>query len=63
MAVKFLVVLAVAMGLPFLALIYWCAPCSKVRLVCEVCDSVNSCNSVQQWKVLVPNEHLVEIRV
>ncbi|MBZ3869927.1 Short transient receptor potential channel 6 [Sciurus carolinensis] len=30
MAVKFLVVLAVAIGLPFLALIYWCAPCSKV---------------------------------
>uniref|UniRef100_A0A8C9Q111 Transient receptor potential cation channel subfamily C member 6 n=1 Tax=Spermophilus dauricus TaxID=99837 RepID=A0A8C9Q111_SPEDA len=32
MAVKFLVVLAVAIGLPFLALIYWCAPCSKVGL-------------------------------
>ncbi|XP_055471433.1 short transient receptor potential channel 6 [Psammomys obesus] len=30
MAVKFLVVLAVAIGLPFLALIYWCAPCSKM---------------------------------
>ncbi|XP_047373183.1 short transient receptor potential channel 6 isoform X4 [Sciurus carolinensis] len=30
MAVKFLVVLAVAIGLPFLALIYWCAPCSKI---------------------------------
>nr|KAF6439387.1 transient receptor potential cation channel subfamily C member 6 [Molossus molossus] len=30
MAVKFLVVLAVAMGLPFLALIYWFAPCSKM---------------------------------
>ncbi|KAL1782492.1 short transient receptor potential channel 6 isoform X1 [Sigmodon hispidus] len=30
MAVKFLVVLAVAVGLPFLALIYWCAPCSKM---------------------------------
>lgn len=32
MAVKFLVVLAVAVGLPFLALIYWFAPCSKVCL-------------------------------
>ena len=32
MAVKFLVVLAVAIGLPFLALIYWFAPCSKVCL-------------------------------
>ncbi|KAM6172276.1 short transient receptor potential channel 6 [Erethizon dorsatum] len=30
MAVKFLVVLGVAVGLPFLALIYWCAPCSKI---------------------------------
>uniref|UniRef100_A0A2K6G941 Transient receptor potential cation channel subfamily C member 6 n=1 Tax=Propithecus coquereli TaxID=379532 RepID=A0A2K6G941_PROCO len=30
MAVKFLVVLAVAVGLPFLALIYWFAPCSKM---------------------------------
>ncbi|EHB12873.1 Short transient receptor potential channel 6 [Heterocephalus glaber] len=30
MAVKFLVVLGVAIGLPFLALIYWCAPCSKM---------------------------------
>ncbi|XP_069874457.1 short transient receptor potential channel 6 isoform X3 [Dipodomys merriami] len=30
MAVKFLVVLAVAVGLPFLAPIYWCAPCSKI---------------------------------
>uniref|UniRef100_A0A8D1N2X8 Transient receptor potential cation channel subfamily C member 6 n=1 Tax=Sus scrofa TaxID=9823 RepID=A0A8D1N2X8_PIG len=30
MAVKFLVVLAVAIGLPFLALIYWFAPCSKM---------------------------------
>ncbi|XP_044522182.1 short transient receptor potential channel 6 [Gracilinanus agilis] len=29
-AVKFLVVLAVAVGLPFLALIYWFAPCSKM---------------------------------
>ncbi|XP_057409737.1 short transient receptor potential channel 6 isoform X2 [Balaenoptera acutorostrata] len=29
-AVKFLVVLAVAIGLPFLALIYWFAPCSKM---------------------------------
>uniref|UniRef100_A0A8C6FRJ9 Transient receptor potential cation channel subfamily C member 6 n=1 Tax=Moschus moschiferus TaxID=68415 RepID=A0A8C6FRJ9_MOSMO len=28
--VKFLVVLAVAVGLPFLALIYWFAPCSKM---------------------------------
>uniref|UniRef100_A0A8C5VPW3 Transient receptor potential cation channel subfamily C member 6 n=1 Tax=Microcebus murinus TaxID=30608 RepID=A0A8C5VPW3_MICMU len=30
MAVKFLVVLAVAIGLPFLALVYWFAPCSKM---------------------------------
>ncbi|XP_017401411.1 short transient receptor potential channel 6 [Cebus imitator] len=30
MVVKFLVVLAVAIGLPFLALIYWFAPCSKM---------------------------------
>ncbi|XP_032283807.1 short transient receptor potential channel 6 isoform X2 [Phoca vitulina] len=30
MAVKFLVVLGVAVGLPFLALIYWFAPCSKM---------------------------------
>ncbi|XP_048200009.1 short transient receptor potential channel 6 [Perognathus longimembris pacificus] len=30
MAVKFLVVLAVAAGLPFLAPLYWCAPCSKI---------------------------------
>ncbi|XP_065800225.1 short transient receptor potential channel 6 isoform X1 [Muntiacus reevesi] len=29
-AVKFLVVLAVAVGLPFLALLYWFAPCSKM---------------------------------
>uniref|UniRef100_A0A6I8RVI8 Transient receptor potential cation channel, subfamily C, member 6 n=1 Tax=Xenopus tropicalis TaxID=8364 RepID=A0A6I8RVI8_XENTR len=29
-AVKFLVVLAVAMGLPFLAMVYWIAPCSKL---------------------------------
>ncbi|KAM5245482.1 short transient receptor potential channel 6 isoform 2-T2 [Ctenodactylus gundi] len=33
MAVKFLVVLGVAVGLPFLALIYWCAPCSKMGKV------------------------------
>uniref|UniRef100_A0A8D2JFG8 Transient receptor potential cation channel subfamily C member 6 n=1 Tax=Varanus komodoensis TaxID=61221 RepID=A0A8D2JFG8_VARKO len=30
MAVKFLVVLAVAVGLPFLAVAYWIAPCSKL---------------------------------
>ncbi|XP_048349989.1 short transient receptor potential channel 6 [Sphaerodactylus townsendi] len=30
MAVKFLVVLAVAIGLPFLSAVYWIAPCSKV---------------------------------
>lgn len=30
MAVKFLVVLAVAVGLPFLSMAYWIAPCSKV---------------------------------
>ncbi|XP_038617812.1 short transient receptor potential channel 6 isoform X1 [Tachyglossus aculeatus] len=30
MAVKFLVVLAVAVGLPFLAMVYWIAPCSKL---------------------------------
>nr|XP_020651653.1 short transient receptor potential channel 6 isoform X1 [Pogona vitticeps]XP_020651657.1 short transient receptor potential channel 6 isoform X4 [Pogona vitticeps] len=30
MAVKFLVVLAVAVGLPFLSLAYWIAPCSKL---------------------------------
>ncbi|XP_058886935.1 short transient receptor potential channel 6-like [Acipenser ruthenus] len=29
-AVKFLVVLGVAIGLPFLAMIYWIAPCSKL---------------------------------
>nr|DBA32495.1 TPA: hypothetical protein GDO54_000283 [Pyxicephalus adspersus] len=29
-AVKFLVVLAVAVGLPFLAMVYWFAPCSKL---------------------------------
>ncbi|XP_036393581.1 short transient receptor potential channel 6 [Megalops cyprinoides] len=29
-AVKFLVVLGVAMGLPLLALVYWIAPCSKL---------------------------------
>ncbi|KAG8584637.1 hypothetical protein GDO81_004701 [Engystomops pustulosus] len=29
-AVKFLVVLAVAVGLPFLAMVYWVAPCSKL---------------------------------
>ncbi|XP_043554351.1 short transient receptor potential channel 3-like isoform X5 [Chiloscyllium plagiosum] len=29
-AIKFLVVLAVAIGLPFLALSYWIAPCSKL---------------------------------
>ncbi|KAB1273016.1 Short transient receptor potential channel 6 [Camelus dromedarius] len=33
MAVKFLVVLAVAIGLPFLALIYWFAPCSKMAKI------------------------------
>ncbi|XP_059227233.1 short transient receptor potential channel 6 isoform X2 [Mustela nigripes] len=33
MAVKFLVVLAVAVGLPFLALIYWFAPCSKMAKI------------------------------
>lgn len=32
MAVKFLVVLAVAVGLPFLSVAYWIAPCSKVRV-------------------------------
>ncbi|XP_043928646.1 short transient receptor potential channel 6 [Protopterus annectens] len=32
-AVKFLVVLAVAMGLPFLAMIYWIAPCSKIAKI------------------------------
>lgn len=32
MAVKFLVVLAVAVGLPFLSMAYWIAPCSKVSL-------------------------------
>ncbi len=31
-AVKFLVVLAVGLGLPLLAVGYWFAPCSKVRL-------------------------------
>nr|XP_032632534.1 short transient receptor potential channel 6-like [Chelonoidis abingdonii] len=30
MAVKFLVVLAVAVGLPFLSVVYWIAPCSKM---------------------------------
>uniref|UniRef100_A0A8C5ICE2 Transient receptor potential cation channel subfamily C member 6 n=1 Tax=Junco hyemalis TaxID=40217 RepID=A0A8C5ICE2_JUNHY len=30
MAVKFLVVLAVAVGLPFLSMAYWIAPCSKL---------------------------------
>uniref|UniRef100_A0A8D0H8Y0 Transient receptor potential cation channel subfamily C member 6 n=1 Tax=Sphenodon punctatus TaxID=8508 RepID=A0A8D0H8Y0_SPHPU len=30
MAVKFLVVLAVAVGLPFLSVAYWIAPCSKL---------------------------------
>uniref|UniRef100_A0A670Y4I1 Transient receptor potential cation channel subfamily C member 6 n=1 Tax=Pseudonaja textilis TaxID=8673 RepID=A0A670Y4I1_PSETE len=30
MAVKFLVVLAVAVGLPFLSIAYWIAPCSKL---------------------------------
>ncbi|XP_074917818.1 short transient receptor potential channel 6 isoform X2 [Chelonoidis abingdonii] len=30
MAVKFLVVLAVAVGLPFLSVVYWIAPCSKL---------------------------------
>ncbi|XP_032536740.1 short transient receptor potential channel 6 isoform X2 [Chiroxiphia lanceolata] len=30
MAVKFLVVLAVAIGLPFLSMAYWIAPCSKL---------------------------------
>ncbi|KAM9321166.1 short transient receptor potential channel 6 [Gastrophryne carolinensis] len=29
-AVKFLVVLAVAVGLPFIAMVYWVAPCSKL---------------------------------
>ncbi|MBN3297929.1 TRPC6 protein, partial [Amia calva] len=29
-AVKFLVVLGVAIGLPFLAMVYWIAPCSKL---------------------------------
>ncbi|XP_075448555.1 short transient receptor potential channel 6 [Ascaphus truei] len=29
-AVKFLVVLAVAVGLPFLSMVYWIAPCSKL---------------------------------
>ncbi|XP_067232402.1 short transient receptor potential channel 6a [Chanodichthys erythropterus] len=29
-AIKFLVVLGVAMGLPFLAMVYWVAPCSKM---------------------------------
>ncbi|KAF6334602.1 transient receptor potential cation channel subfamily C member 6 [Rhinolophus ferrumequinum] len=33
MAIKFLIVLAVAIGLPFLALIYWFAPCSKMGKV------------------------------
>ncbi|XP_072332471.1 short transient receptor potential channel 6-like [Scyliorhinus torazame] len=32
-AIKFLVVLAVAIGLPFLALCYWIAPCSKLGKV------------------------------
>lgn len=31
-AIKFLVVLGVAMGLPFLAMVYWVAPCSKVSV-------------------------------
>ncbi|XP_036379548.1 short transient receptor potential channel 6a [Megalops cyprinoides] len=30
MAIKFLVVLGVAIGLPFLAMVYWIAPCSKL---------------------------------
>lgn len=30
-AIKLLVVLAVAIGLPGLALAYWIAPCSRVR--------------------------------
>ncbi|XP_066476283.1 short transient receptor potential channel 6 isoform X2 [Tiliqua scincoides] len=33
MAVKFLVVLAVAVGLPFLSMAYWIAPCSKLGRV------------------------------
>uniref|UniRef100_A0AAY4BR52 Transient receptor ion channel domain-containing protein n=1 Tax=Denticeps clupeoides TaxID=299321 RepID=A0AAY4BR52_9TELE len=32
-AVKILVVLAIAMGLPFLAMVYWVAPCSKLGKV------------------------------
>lgn len=35
-AIKLLVVLAVAIGLPGLALAYWVAPCSRV---CNVCVS------------------------
>lgn len=31
-AIKCLVVLVVALGLPFLAIGYWIAPCSRVRL-------------------------------
>lgn len=36
MAVKFLVVLAVAVGLPFLSMAYWIAPCSKVGVGAQI---------------------------
>ncbi len=35
-AIKFLVVLGVAVGLPFLAMVYWVAPCSKVSTFTEM---------------------------
>ncbi|KAJ7404889.1 transient receptor potential cation channel subfamily C member 6 [Willisornis vidua] len=35
MAVKFLVVLAVAVGLPFLSMAYWIAPCSMIWSECK----------------------------
>lgn len=32
-AIKFLVVMGVAIGLPFLSMVYWVAPCSKVSVL------------------------------
>lgn len=36
-AVKFLAVFGVSLGLPFLAIAYWIAPCSKVQTAYGAC--------------------------
>lgn len=39
-AIKCLVVLVVALGLPLLAIGYWIAPCSRVQLFTPICSVV-----------------------